>query len=137
MLKFYEFGDMKNAANYDRTVSILGYIYCALYIAGNFYLYYSFYCYYIDYKWLMFISHELWAIACVEWMWYNTQRIHNPDEERDASFPAFRRPETKPWNKWLLYPAALSGIMTYRFWTCLLSCPVSACISNIVLFGYE
>ena len=137
MLRLYEYGDMKNADNYDRTISILGYIYCACYMLANFYAYYCFYCSYIDYRWHMFIAHELICLLAIEWMWHNTQRIHNVDEARDSCFPAFRRPEAKPWTKWMLYPGALSGLMTYRIWSVAITLVLTASVSNIVLFGYK
>ena len=48
------------------------------------------------------------GVLILEWAWYNTQRIHNVDEERDACFPEFRRLDARFWNKWLHYPLAMT-----------------------------
>ena len=61
-------------------------------------------------KWFVIfpLLNAILGVLILEWAWYNTQRIHNVDEERDACFPEFRRLDARFWNKWLHYPLAMT-----------------------------
>ena len=136
MFSFYDYGDMQNLDNYNASIKFWGTVYLFVFLAVHNYFWYCVYCLLSDYKWYLLAGNSLFGAFLLEWMWNNTQRIHNFDDERDSGFPAFRRPEAKHWNKWLMYPCALT-LTPVRVWCAILTCPGSAVCSNIVLFGHK
>ena len=48
------------------------------------------------------------GLAFFEWSWYKFRRYRNPNAALDAIYPAYRRNDAKHWQKWKLYPGALT-----------------------------
>ena len=138
MFKFYEYGDMPNEENYYKSIRLWGKIYFLIVTSlHNYFWYWLIFVYFSPTARLVFfIGYFMLGAFMLEWAWYNTQRIHNVDEERDSCFPAFRRPEAKNWNKAAFYPMAVTTVPA-RIWIAIMVCPGTATFSNIVLFGYK
>ena len=130
-MKFYDYGDMKNEDNYYKSVQFWAKIY--LLVMGTIHNY-IWYLIFLRFKFYLIVGNSLLGAFMLEWAWYNTQRIHNVDEERDSLFPSFRRLEAKHWNKWLHYPMAVT-ILPTRMWLATVVCPGTATLSSIVLHG--
>ena len=126
---------MQNHLSYRKQIDFCARIYTTLVLMLNAYLWYRiFYC--SDYFLYWTIGYSSLGIFLVEWAWYNTQRIHKYDEERDACFPAFRRTDAKHWHKWSYYPQAATTLIA-KLWLLILVVPGSACWHRLILFGVK
>ena len=137
MFNLYDYGDMPNEENYYKSIRLWGKIYFLFVTSIHNYCWYWLLFVFMGpmSRLVFFIGYMLLGGFMLEWAWYNTQRIHNVDEERDSCFPAFRRPEAKNWNKFMFYPLAITTVPA-RIWVAIMVCPGTATFSNIVLFGY-
>ena len=101
----------------------------------NLYLWYRL-CFLSDYFRWMVVANMLFGAAVLEWAWYNSQRAHKINEERDACFPAFRRLDVKHWNKWKHYPLAVT-LFPAKLWFIWLCTFLSWAEARICLLGYK
>ena len=129
----YEYGNQKTFEQYRKQVKFWAKLYTLIILICINYVWYSLYC---RFGWLLIAGYSLSGVLALEWAWYNTQRIHRVDEERDACFPAFRRIEAKNWNKWLHYPLAITACI-YKLVVTITICPGTATCARVVLFGYS
>ena len=73
MMKFYDYGDMKNEDNYYKSIEFWGKIY--LLVTGsihNYIWYLIVFRLFGDYKIYLLIANGLLGAVCLEWAWYNT-----------------------------------------------------------------
>ena len=104
-------GDAEQHANYRKSVDFWAKIYTCILFCCHILSWMGMA--YLIGKWsLIFpLLNAMLGVFCVEWAWHNTQRIHNVDEERDSSFPEFRRLDARDWNKWPHYPLAMTVML--------------------------
>ena len=131
---YIEHGDPAVKDKYEPTIRLYGTILAITLLTLHNYFLYCVYCYFYAYRILMLLAYWAFGIFMFEWAWYNTQRIHNVDEERDSCFPAFRRSEASQWRKWMFYPGVLT-VMPMRLWICSLITPYTALCGKLFTIG--
>lgn len=51
------------------------------------------------------------GLALFEWTWGQTEKHRTVVEERDKLFPAWRRLDAPKWNKYMMYPLAMTVLL--------------------------
>ena len=78
----------------------------------------------------------LCGLIIFELSWYKFRRFRSPNKDLDAIYPAYRRDDAIHWQKWTLYPGAVT-IMLPRIIFMLLTCVGLLIWLNILMFGKE
>ncbi len=63
------------------------------------------------------------------------RRFRNPNKDLDALYPAYKRSDALQWQKWRLYPGALTVAMPRLILLCLIVVILSMCV-NLFLVGH-
>jgi hypothetical protein len=53
-------------------------------------------------------SYCLLGLGLFEWSYFKLRVMREPNEARDARYPAFRRFDAVKWRRWKFYPGALT-----------------------------
>jgi hypothetical protein len=57
---------------------------------------------------ILLVLNALIGAAMLEFAWSASSRHREVNEERDKNFPAWRRLDAHKWNKWAMYPLAVT-----------------------------
>ena len=70
----------------------------------------------------------------LEWSWNKFRRFRNPNKDLDAIYPCYARADAAKWQKWKLYPGAMT-IMIPRFIFISLAAVALLVWLNIIMMG--
>lgn len=92
------------------------------------------------------MDYSLWNIIIIlnaffgwlylEWAWAKFRRFRNPNKDLDAIYPAYTRTDCQKWQKWKLYPGAVTIAGPRALFGILASISLLFWL-NICLFGLE
>ena len=91
---------------------------------------------YVTFWNVVIFMNALAGLIVFELAWHQFRRFRNPNKDLDALYPAYRRDDAKHWQKWTLYPGAVT-IMLPRIIFMLLTCVGLLIWLNILMFGKE
>ena len=57
---------------------------------------------------ILLALNALIGLIALEWSWYKFRRFRNPNKDLDILYPAYRRNDSPHWQKWKLYPGAMT-----------------------------
>ena len=64
---------------------------------------------------LLLIVNAVVGLYLFESAYYRLRRFRNPNKDLDALYPAYRRDDAAKWQKWRLYPGALTILIPRLF----------------------
>ena len=64
---------------------------------------------------LLLIINAAVGLVLFEKSYYRLRRFRNPNKDLDALYPAYRREDAAKWQKWRLYPGALTILVPRLF----------------------
>ena len=82
----------------------------------------------------MIFMNAFLGLIIFEFSWGKFRRFRNPNRDLDALYPSYRRDDAIHWQKWKLYPGAVT-IMLPRVIFMLLTCVGLLIWLNILMLG--
>ena len=89
---------------------------------------------YVSFWNLAIFMNAICGLLILEISWYKFRRFRNPNKDLDAIYPAYRRDDAVKWQKWTLYPGAVT-IMIPRIIFMLFTCVGLLFWLNILMLG--
>ena len=85
---------------------------------------------------ILIVINAVLGVFLLEWSWKKFHRHRNPNKELNEMYPAFRRNDAEKWQKWKLYPGAMTVLLP-RIIILTLSLSSITIISYILLRGHD
>jgi len=71
---------------------------------------------------------------CLEWSWRKFRRFRNPNKDLDAIYPCYARADCAKWQKWKLYPGAVTILIPRMLFGAIVAMALLVWL-NIIMMG--
>lgn len=82
------------------------------------------------------VINAILGLILFEWAWKKTGRFRNPINELNAQFPELARLDAPLWQKWKLYPGAVT-LLIPRLFLMTFSGIIMVVLLNVILIGHD